>query len=139
MYTAESNGAMVLFFLVGILSSKVFDVCTWFSTGKKLAESIVREKLAACVNRVPGMIFSSFYILFSVVCGLLLIWLICVWIWSSFEKIGLNWKLRIFLSKSRLNFSFSPLHCVWCRCGVSVWMEGRGMSFIFHADFIWIW
>lgn len=25
--------------------------------GKKLAESIVKEKLAACVNRVPGMHF----------------------------------------------------------------------------------
>lgn len=25
------------------------------STGKKLAESIVKEKLAACVNMVPGM------------------------------------------------------------------------------------
>lgn len=25
-----------------------------FGAGKKLAESIVKERLAACVNRVPG-------------------------------------------------------------------------------------
>lgn len=30
-----------------------------FDAGKKLAESIVKEKLAACVNRVPGMCFGS--------------------------------------------------------------------------------
>jgi len=33
MYTAESNGAMVLFFLVGILSSKVFDVWENMASG----------------------------------------------------------------------------------------------------------
>lgn len=29
--------------------------------GKKLAESIVKEKLAACVNRVPGKCFHYSY------------------------------------------------------------------------------
>jgi len=36
-----------------------FDACSIGGcAGKKLAESIVKEKLAACVNRVPGENFS---------------------------------------------------------------------------------
>lgn len=45
-----------------------FDACYWFCAGKKLAESIVTEKLAACVSRVPGnnsyalcFVHSSYY------------------------------------------------------------------------------
>lgn len=46
------------------------------SAGKKLAESIVKEKLAACVNRVPGKNF-----LLPVCCihsNVLLLWLVSV-------------------------------------------------------------
>lgn len=42
------------FFFFFLVSLSLIFTCVGGRAGKKLAESIVTEKLAACVNRVPG-------------------------------------------------------------------------------------
>lgn len=63
LITSKLHNYWVFFFFLPSGKLKLKPLYLLFKTyylcaGKKLAESLVREKLAACVNRVPGMRFS---------------------------------------------------------------------------------